>query len=88
MEELPESKAKFKPNSAELQFELPLDQVVQWASSKRIAGRVCESRFRLGAQGLAALQEFLMRFREEQALNGIAGPVPDEEAVPTPNTAI
>jgi len=69
-------------------FELPPATVAQLASAQRVVAQVCAERAELDADEIAQLAEFMLRFREEQALAGQA-PVSEEGSKEPPaNTAL
>lgn len=80
---LGEPKVSYTNTRLELKYEVTIEDLVKWAGA-RIAGRFCDHRFRLDSKDSAALQEFLLRFREEQALNGIMPTAPESEQPQAP----
>src|SRR5690606_6342779 len=72
---LPAGKYLQPSNTHELlAFELPVTMLAELAQAERVVAQVCADRIEFGASELAAIRDFLVRFREEQALAGMVTP--------------
>lgn len=49
----------------ELRATISYDDLFRWGDSGRVVGRVCDDEFRIGAERLDVVREFVVRLREE-----------------------